>query len=409
VPTVNFDLPDRRSAERFAELLDEGDGGPRHSRQPADEELAGLVTLGHRLSAAGPTAHVEPEFRVGLRAMLVAAAERDGIGVTATRVEAETGGGHAAVREPRRSLFGRAAGRRIRARGAIVIGVAAGALAVSGISAASENATPGDALYGVKRSTEKAQLAMAGSDVTRGQLSLDFARNRLSEATALGASTSFAGVLDDMDADTRQGVKLLTTSAVDRKDPSPLNTVDGFVVRQRTVLAPVTGKLTPANQERALESLALLDDVERRAEDLKVALVCDPISRTGVDTLGPKLQDCTAETDNADGAPSGQGEKQGSKPSPRHTAKNEKPAPAPSSSSRSPEVAGQVTAPAPSEPTAGPGATDSIPEPNTGYSGRGRLQDNGPVEDEPADEYPVDPGADAEQRDQLRGQGQYVG
>ncbi len=66
-------------------------------------------------------------------------------------------------------------------------------MAVSGISAASENASPGDALYGVKRSTERAQLAMAGSDVTRGQLSLDFAQTRLTEAAAMPGDTDAFG------------------------------------------------------------------------------------------------------------------------------------------------------------------------------------------------------------------------
>jgi hypothetical protein len=304
VPTVNFDFLDRRSAERFAELLDETDGRQRSagrhggsgSRGQADEGLAELVAIGHTLSATRPGVQVDPEFRVGLRAMLVATAERDGIGVTATRTETEPGG-HAA-RESKRGLFGRAAGRRIRARGAIVIGVAAGAMAVSGISAASENATPGDALYGVKRSTEKAQLAMAGSDVTRGQLSLDFARNRLTEAAALGGSSDFAAVLDDMDRDTRQGVKLLTSSAVDRSDPAPLNTVDGFVTKQRSVLAPVAEKATAANQTRANESLALLKAVENRTESLRDGLKCDPPRRDGVDVLGPKLDDCRTGADS---------------------------------------------------------------------------------------------------------------
>ena len=59
--------------------------------------------------------------------------------------------------------------------------------AVSGMSAASGDAIPGDALYGVKRSTEQAQLALAGSDVSRGQLHLEFARTRLAEAGALGS------------------------------------------------------------------------------------------------------------------------------------------------------------------------------------------------------------------------------
>jgi len=239
---------------------------------------------------------------VGLRAMLVATAERDGIGATASAVETEPGA-HAGVRE---SLFG--SGRRIRARGAIVIGVAAGAMAVSGISAASENASPGDALYGVKRSTERAQLAMAGSDDTRGQLSLDFARTRLTEATAMrGDDPAFGGVLNDMDADTKKGVRLLTGSAVNRSQPTPLTTVDGFVTRQRRTIGPVLEKLSPANKERALESVALLDDVHQRTTTLRAGLACPTRVRVGADALGPKLRNCVDGTDDATSSDSTQG------------------------------------------------------------------------------------------------------
>jgi hypothetical protein len=319
VPTVNLDFLDRRSAERFAELLDENSGGRRHhSRGAADAQLAELVAIGHSLSAARSGVRVDSEFRVGLRAMLVATAERDGIGTTATETETEPGG-HAAARETRRSLFGRGAGRRIRARGAIVIGVAAGAVAVSGISAASENAAPGDALYGVKRSTERAQLAMAGSDVTRGQLSLDFARTRLAEAGALTDAAEFAGVLDDMDADTRQGVKLLTESAVARRDVLPLDRVDGFVTAQKLVFAPMLDRLSPARRERADVSLALLGDVAQRSGLLRSGLACDPVTTDGADALGPKLLECMTGTDagEPDEQETGQGEPAHTKPGER--------------------------------------------------------------------------------------------
>ena len=297
---MNVPLFDRRSAERFAELLDETTGGRRHHGSgQTDERLAELVAIGHRLSAAPTGVSVDPEFRVGLRAMLVATAERDGIGATATAVETEPGA-HAGVREPARSLF-RLSGsaRRVRARGAIVIGVAAGAMAVSGISAASENASPGDALYGVKRSTERAQLAMAGSDNTRGQLSLDFARTRLAEATAMhGDDPAFAGVLTDMDADTRKGVRLLTGSAVRRSETAPLGIVDGFVAQQRNTMESVLGKLSPTNKERALASVALLDRVRQRTEDLRDGLACATPAPAGTDALGPKLKDCGAGPDD---------------------------------------------------------------------------------------------------------------
>ncbi|GIF24284.1 hypothetical protein BJ973_007764 [Actinoplanes tereljensis] len=299
---MSFDFFDRRSAERFAELLDESTGGRRHhSHGPADERLAELVAIGSSLTAAKPGIQVDPEFRVGLRAMLVATAERDGIGRTANTAESDNGPVAASAAPGRTGLratiLGQG-GRRIRARGAIVIGVAAGALAVSGISAASENASPGDALYGVKRSTERAQLAMAGSDVTRGQLSLDFARTRLAEAVAMpGNAAGFAGVLDDMDADTRKGVRLLDTAAVAHRDVKPLATVDTFVQQQRQTMLPALDKLSPANKERAAQSLSLLDAVGKRGDELRTGLNCPQVLSAGSDLLGPKLKDCTSTAD----------------------------------------------------------------------------------------------------------------
>jgi hypothetical protein len=336
---VNMDFFDRRSAERFAELLDETSGGRRHhNRGQADEQLAGLVAIGHSLSAARSGVQVDPEFRVGLRAMLVATAERDGVGslgaatIAVTATTSAEPGTHAGVRETGRGLFRvSGSGRRIRARGAIVIGVAAGAMAVSGISAASENASPGDALYPVKRSTERAQLAMAGSDITRGQLSLDFARTRLTEAVAIpGNDTAFAGVLNDMDADTKQGVRLLTGSAVARKQTTSLGTVDTFVIGQRHTFETLLDKLSPANTERAMTSIALLGDVHRRTENLRAGLACATPVSAGADALGPKLKDCVDGTDHGSSIsrPQGVGQRQGGRTGSGKTTGTARPDPA---------------------------------------------------------------------------------
>ncbi|GAA4593658.1 hypothetical protein BJY16_001059 [Actinoplanes octamycinicus] len=289
---------DRRSAERFAEQVDDLSGaGRHHTRGHADDELIELVALSHRLAATRPAGQVDAEFRVGLRAMLVATAERDGIGRTAVEADPEP------VAEP--PARGRAVfGRRIRTRGAIVLGVAAGAMAVSGISAASESASPGDALYSVKRSTERAQLAIAGSDASRGQLSLDFARNRLTEATAMsGDAAAFRDVLDDMDADTRKGVRLITTSAVSRKDAKQLTTLDTFVTEQRATFEPTLRSLSTPNRERALTSLGLLSDVAQRTEQLRTGLDCEKVAAAGSDELGPKLHGCGDGSGPADKTP----------------------------------------------------------------------------------------------------------
>ena len=72
-----------RRAERFAQLLDEADGGRRHHlRSPLDAELTRLVELRRQLSLAAPEVRPDPVFRAELRAVLIATAERDGIGVT---------------------------------------------------------------------------------------------------------------------------------------------------------------------------------------------------------------------------------------------------------------------------------------------------------------------------------------
>ncbi|GIE80131.1 hypothetical protein Aph02nite_60810 [Actinoplanes philippinensis] len=353
---MKFAFPNSRSAERFAELLDDAGGARRHhSRGQADEELNRLVAISNRLSTARPGAPVDSEFRVGLRAMLVATAERDGIGLSDAEADPEP------VAEPvvRRPLFG----RRIRARGAIVIGVAAGAMAVSGISAASESASPGEMLYSVKRQTERAQLAIAGSDVTRGQLSLDFARTRLSEAMAMnGDEPGLALVLDDMDADTRKGVRLLTTSAVSQQDTKPLATLDDFVDDQRTTFTPALERLSAPNRDRATLSLGLLEDVVKRAETLRTGLACDKVTPAGSDALGPKLRDCAAEENRA-AEPSGTSPQSGSgtKAGTRQNGPATAPKPAKSSAAAAPGATGQSVKPNKSAAaTATPAVTDGV-------------------------------------------------
>ncbi|GAA3738885.1 DUF5667 domain-containing protein [Plantactinospora mayteni] len=282
----------RQRAERFAQLLDEANGGRRHHvRSRIDDDLAQPLAIGERLRDV-QTVEVDPDFRAGLRAMLVATAEREGIGATATDDAIVDGGGQPATRRSGQPAF-RGPRTRARARGAVVIGVAVGAIAVSGMSAASENAVPGDALYGMKRHTERAQLALASSDLSRGQLFLDFARTRLAEAVAVGGQNfGFSAVLDDMDADTRQGIKLLTSAAVQRQDTAALDAVDSFLHHQRPQVARLFEDTTRATRSRANESLKLLDDVQNRSESLRAALACGVGAIGRADSIGPLPRAC---------------------------------------------------------------------------------------------------------------------
>jgi hypothetical protein len=281
-----------RRAERFAQLLEEAIGARRHShlRTPDDEELAPLVAIGDRARRLRPAAEMDPDFRAGLRAMLVATAEREGIGATASAAEAAarppallrlTRPASAVVRRP-----APATARRARARVAVMVGIAAGTLALSGMSAASGDAVPGDALYGMKRSTERAQLALTGSDISRGQLSFEHAKTRLGEAQAVRRNAARVTVaLDAMDDKTRQGVRLLTATAVDRHDAGVLHIIDRFAEAQGQALADLLDSNPPGATERILKSLQLLEDVTARTETVRKALACD--DPWDSDALGP--------------------------------------------------------------------------------------------------------------------------
>ncbi|TDC82134.1 hypothetical protein E1193_12705 [Micromonospora sp. KC606] len=285
---MDSDLFSRRRAARFAQLLDEANGGRRHHvRSRADDRLAALVAVGRRLTQERPDVRLDPDFRAGLRAMLVATAEREGIGTTAASTP------EAAPAGVRASLLGAVTARQVRARGAVLVGIAAGAVAVSGISAASEDAVPGDALYGMKRSTERAQLALASSNLSRGQLFLDFARTRLTEAATLRDDLpGFTAVLEDMDADTRQGVRLLTAAAAQRSDTAGLDAVNTFVTRQRRAVGGLLDGADRAERDRVRRSLALLDAIRKRSDALRAAIACGLPTPAAGDALGPTPTAC---------------------------------------------------------------------------------------------------------------------
>jgi HAMP domain-containing protein len=286
-------FPSRR-AERFAQLLDEAAGTRRHHVRTVDEDdLSGLVTIGQRVSTLPLVVEVDPEFRTGLRASLMARIEREGIGATATEPESET---------PQR--------RRIsdllpsgRTRSAIIATVAAGSFGAFGVSAASGDAIPGDALYGVKRSAEQAQLALAGSDVSRGQLNLEFAKKRLTEAGALGSDAGrLDPVLDDMDLGMRDGSRLLTTAAIERGEVAGLQVLQQFSKDQRPILANLVNRLEGPAKGRASESLGLLDRINSRAGGLQQTVKCPGID-VPLDELGALPVTCVTAAPAQDKAP----------------------------------------------------------------------------------------------------------
>jgi len=307
---VDTSVFQRQRTERLARLIDET-GGAMRSRSrsqpgtPDDNDLTRMVAITDQLSGMEFRDQSEPEFRSGLRSMLMATIERDGIGATA--VDPGETGELSTVRHRRFALARIDIGRTVRrprgdargvpvhsrrARGAIVISLVGAAIGIAGMLPASGNAVPGDTLYGVKRSTERAQLALAGSDASRGQLYLDFARNRMNEALSLrNDPAGLADVLADMDDETRQGVKLLTTTAMNRHETAPLDAVDSFVGSQHLALSGLAARLTGPADTQVRTSTDLLDAITGRTAALRATLVCDRPAEAQPAPVGPRYDE----------------------------------------------------------------------------------------------------------------------
>jgi hypothetical protein len=267
---------ERRRAERFAELLDARAGGS--AVRSRDDELAEMAdTAGALTGMRSHDASMDPMYRDRLRTRLVAVMDVQG---PAPRT---------AEPDRRRS--------RVPRRVVIAAPALAGVLALSGIGAASTGAVPGDTLYGVKRSTESAQLTLASSDANRGRLFLDFARTRMQEAGAVvGSAQTVHKTLDDMDEAGRAGTRLLGQVAVDEQDRVPLDALDGFVLGQRGDLTALLPRLGPDERDRALDSLVLLERIQARSLDLRGSLLCTTgyAGKGSSDDLGPLPQRCVA-------------------------------------------------------------------------------------------------------------------
>ncbi len=223
----------------------------------------------------------------------MATAAREGIGRTA--VAPEPGRAVTPIRT-RTTAVAQAGRRRIRARGAILVGLAVGTLALSGMSAASGSAMPGDPLYGIKRSQEGAQLALASSDAGKGKLYLEFARTRLGEAEAIKADPSLLkSTLADMDKETRQGVSLLTSDAVAHKNPAALSTIDQFVDRQSGDLNQLLNGVSDDERSMVASSASTVGNAGLRSADVRKVLDCDRVPTVGTDQFGPKVGSACTE------------------------------------------------------------------------------------------------------------------
>ncbi|MFF8847086.1 DUF5667 domain-containing protein [Streptomyces sp. NPDC015127] len=178
-----------RRANAFAQAL-EDQAADQQAESVESTEHERLLSLAHGLGEL-PKPELDPEVKVVQRAQLVAAMEamlqegtaEGGASAGPTVPEQRTHGRGAHRASPLRKLRPRSRWSKGLAAGGLTVGVAAGAF--SGVAAASSDALPGDSLYGLKRGMEDLKRGMADDDSDRGELHLDQASTRLSEARRL--------------------------------------------------------------------------------------------------------------------------------------------------------------------------------------------------------------------------------
>ena len=222
-----------------------------------DAVLARLSTLATSLDG-----EPDPAFRAAARSRLVAMA---------------------AVRTPGTPEIVAPFPVRARWRRRLTASLTAAAVAVTALAALiaiAAGSGPGDPLYGVKRGTEQAQLALAG-DSRRGPVLLDLARLRLAEIRTLaGAPTPDPALLlqtlHTMDAQTVDAAAWFDARAVTTHSTAPLDQLSTWSSAQSTGLAALPGQLPIAVSTAVQHSLGVLTAARTGADAVRVTLTPTP-------------------------------------------------------------------------------------------------------------------------------------
>jgi Domain of unknown function (DUF5667) len=155
-------------------------------------------------------------------------------------------------------------------RPAIVAGAAGLALVAGGLTtaAASNSSLPGDPLYGIKLTLEKAQLATTFDTAARAQLQLQFADVRLDEAQRLfaaGRVQDGVRLVDQYDAEVAQFKQSIGATSLNSQDVNTLSRiVDDRQSKADARLAKLAGSLA-ANGES--EAAAAVTRTESRVDE----------------------------------------------------------------------------------------------------------------------------------------------
>ncbi|GGT66130.1 DUF5667 domain-containing protein [Streptomyces atratus] len=284
-----------RRANAFAQALEEqslrGAAAvqPEEPAEPADHGT--LLALANGLGEL-PRPELDPEVKVVQRAQLVAAMEAmfaEGEASAGPTVpEQRTKGAHRA--SPLRKLRPRSRWTKGLAAGGLTVGVAAGAF--GGVAAASSDALPGDSLYGLKRGMEDIHLGMASGDADRGEVYLDQASTRLSEARRL-MERARSGDLDHeqlgevrrtlngMTDDATEGHRLLHSAYQRNGAIGPIQTLESFSRSHRDSWSSLRDRLPVQLTDVGDQVSSVFDAIDEEVEPLQSLLPRTPDRRSG--------------------------------------------------------------------------------------------------------------------------------
>jgi hypothetical protein len=158
----------------------------------------------------------------------------------------------------------------------------------------SRDALPGDALYGVKRTAEAAELGLTFGDEGKALKHLEFASARVSEIETLARRYpdrdsapvgSYLTALTDFDNDAAAGSRQLIAVAT-AADGGQLDALTSWAGQQSSRLTAASAQLPAAARNRGSASLALLDKITTRAGALTERLNCYQITSGSADDVG---------------------------------------------------------------------------------------------------------------------------
>ncbi|SCE02986.1 DUF5667 domain-containing protein [Streptomyces sp. PpalLS-921] len=283
-----------RRANAFAQALE--DQPPRGAAAAQPDEPAEQADHGPLLALANgldelPKPQLDPEVKVVQRAQLVAAMETmfaEGGASTGPTVPEQRGkGAHRA--SPLRKLRPRSRWAKGLTAGGLTVGVAAGAL--GGVAAASSDALPGDSLYGLKRGMEDIHLGMADGDADRGEVYLDKASTRLSEARRLMERARSGDLdheslgevrrtLDGMTHDATEGHRLLRAAYQRDGSIKPIQTLDTFSRSHRESWSSLRDRLPVQLSDVGEKVSSVFEAMDEEVAPLQSLLPRAPDSRT---------------------------------------------------------------------------------------------------------------------------------